>query len=237
MIPKDEKMNIVSWNANGKFREKILLFSPATTDVLVIQECENTEKSQALYRAAGWDFHWISENQHRGLGIFVPLRRRCKKLSWGITDCQYFLPVEVRDKIIIVGVWAMGGKSKSTSYAGQITRFLDSNAHRLNSNKIVLIGDFNSNAIWDKRHRVANHTANDKRLVDVGLTSLYHREKSEEQGKETTPTFYMYRKKEKPYHIDYVYLPEKILETASIDVGCPDQWLQYSDHMPLFITL
>jgi len=230
-------MKIVSWNANGKFREKIRLFDPTTTDVLVIQECERTEESEGLYRDAGWEFQWLSENIHRGLGVFVPVGRRCKRLSLGITECQYFLPVSVDDSQTIVGVWAMGGGSKSASYAGQITRFLDKYANLIDPTNTILIGDFNSNSIWDKRHRVANHTSNDARLSELGLKSLYHSRENEDQGKETRPTFYMYRKRDKPYHIDYAYLPKRYVEDALIEIGCPNEWLEHSDHMPLIVNL
>lgn len=230
-------MKIVSWNANGKFREKIRLFDPGAIDVMVVQECERTEKSEELYRAAGWKFHWIGENRHKGLGIFVPINRQCEKLSHEIQVCRYFLPVRVSDELTVMGVWAMGGKSASVSYAGQITRFLESYMHLLEPKKTIFVGDFNSNSIWDKRHRNANHTNNDAQLNEIGLKSLYHEYEGEKLGEETKSTFFMYRKQEKPYHIDYAYLPEIYLENSSIEIGCWREWLEHSDHMPLIVDL
>jgi len=230
-------MKIVTWNANGKFRDKVQLFDPKSTNILVVQECENTEKSIESYNAAGWKFLWLGENKNKGLGIFVPLNHTIEPLSWEMENCRYFLPVTINQKNIVIGVWAMGGKSKSVSYAGQVSRFLYEYSDKINPEHTMIIGDFNSNSIWDKRHKNANHTNNDARLNQVGLRSLYHSKKNELQGSETEPTFFMYRKPDKPYHIDFAYLPEKYLEGASIDIGSNENWLKYSDHMPIFICL
>lgn len=229
-------MRIVSWNSHQKFREKIALFSPDSTDVLVVQECENTETAAKAYENAGWKYVWVGDNIHKGLGIFVTKKFSIEKLDWCISGCKYFLPVRINQSIAMVGVWAMGGKSKSVSYAGQITRFLDQHKTEIRHDSTMIIGDFNSNSIWDKRHKTANHTQNDRRLKSIGLDSLYHVVHSVENGDEKQPTFYLSYDKEKPYHIDYAYLPVNLLAESKIDIGLPDRWLKYSDHMPLFIT-
>ena len=38
-------MKIVTWNCQGKFREKFELIKEENADIYVIQECENPEKS------------------------------------------------------------------------------------------------------------------------------------------------------------------------------------------------
>lgn len=229
-------MKIVSWNSHQKFREKIKLFSPDSIDVLVVQECENTETAAKAYEYAGWKHVWMGDNIHKGLGIFVPNSCVIEELDWGISDCKYFLPVQISHSVVIVGVWAKGGKSNSVRYAGQITRFLNHHISQIELNSAFIIGDFNSNSIWDKRHKTANHTQNNIRLNSIGLKSLYHVVHSAENGVEAHPTFYLSYDKEKPYHIDYAYLPECIAAKSRIEIGMPDKWLQYSDHMPLYIT-
>jgi len=229
-------MQIVSWNSHQKFREKINLFSPDTFDVLVIQECENTEVAAQAYQRAGWKYAWIGDDIHKGLGIFVPASSKCNRLDWSVADCKYFLPVQVNQYIVIVGVWAMGGKSKSASYAGQISRFLDQHEDKIERCSTIIVGDFNSNSMWDKRHKTANHSQNNLRLNSIGLKSLYHCVESAENGREDHPTFYLHYDQEKPYHIDYAYLPESLLGKSTIEIGQADKWLKYSDHMPLFIN-
>ena len=235
-------MRLVTWNANGRFRDKIGLFSPKRFAALVIQECENTEFSQQAYLKAGWRFVWVGSNQHRGLGIFVPPDTDIHQLDWMLDDCEYFLPVKINNRIV-VGVWAMGGKSPSESYAGQVSRFLDAYGRHLTSQgslaeqSPIILGDFNSNVIWDKRHSQANHTTNNERLQSLGLASLYHAKKQQRQGSERDPTFYLYRHRDKPYHLDYAYVPKELLANASVKVGRLRKWLQYSDHMPVFADM
>ena len=191
-----------------------------------------------MYKTAGWDFRWIGHNEHKGLGIFVPTNSTIESVNWAITECYYFLPVKTSNDLIIRGAWTRGGKSKSVSYAAQLTRFLDSHIDRIDPERTILIGDLNSSFQFDKRRdKHYNHTKNTSRLDEVGLQSLYHYQTKEAQGFETKPTFYMYRHRDKPYHIDYAYLPKPYLESASIEIGDPRDWLQYSDHIPLFINL
>ena len=56
----------------------------------------------------------------------------------------------------------------------------------------------------------------------------------EKFGLEETPTFYMHRNKNKPYHIDYIF-SKKEIEIKNIIVGIFSHWIDYSDHMPIFI--
>ena len=229
-------MQIVSWNSHQKFREKIKMFSPDFIDVLIVQECENTDAAAIAYKNAGWKYVWTGDNIHKGLGIFVPISIEIERLHWVISDCKYFLPVQISHSIVMVGVWAKGGKSNSVRYAGQITRLLDSHMREIERNSASIIGDFNSNSIWDKRHKTANHTQNNMRLNSIGLQSLYHFVHSAENGLEKHLTFYLSYNKAKPYHIDYAYIPVSVLANSQIEIGMPDYWLEYSDHMPLFIT-
>ena len=55
----------------------------------------------------------------------------------------------------------------------------------------VITGDFNSNAIWNKRYPKGNHSDVVKFLSNNELYSLYHATTAEEQGKESAPTFYV----------------------------------------------
>jgi endonuclease/exonuclease/phosphatase family metal-dependent hydrolase len=69
-------------------------------------------------------------------------------------------------------------------------------------------------------------------LAERGIHSAYHTYFKEEHGEETRPTFYLYKNKAKPYHIDYCFVSDKFtVETVKVvDVDC-------SDHSPVIITL
>ncbi|HET9824163.1 MAG TPA: hypothetical protein VFP87_02450, partial [Chitinophagaceae bacterium] len=59
----------------------------------------------------------------------------------------------------------------------------------------------------------------------------------QEQGKERHPTLYMYRQKDKPYHIDYCFASKDLIgKLKSVEVGKFRSWCRYSDHVPVMIA-
>ncbi|RMG78066.1 MAG: hypothetical protein D6707_10440 [Bacteroidetes bacterium] len=101
-----------------------------------------------------------------------------------------------------------------------------------------MLGDFNSNSIWDNRATVGNHSD----IVDLfgkkDINSLYHVQERTEQGEEGHPTFFMNRNVNKPYHIDYCFVSNKIINNGfNINIGKAEDWLDISDHVPLVIDL
>ena len=102
----------------------------------------------------------------------------------------------------------------------------------------MFIGDFNSNTIWDhKKYRLGSHTGVVKQLENKGIFSTYHTYHKQIQGTEKHPTFYMYRHRNKPYHIDYCFVSAGMLEELqSVEIREYDFWIKYSDHVPLIAT-
>ena len=90
---------------------------------------------------------------------------------------------------------------------------------------------------WDEWDRWWNHSDVVNDLKAIGLESCYHQVAGEDQGKETRPTFFMYRKVEKPYHIDYAFLSQALLPNAKLEIGDIDTWLEHSDHMPVVVDI
>jgi endonuclease/exonuclease/phosphatase family metal-dependent hydrolase len=99
------------------------------------------------------------------------------------------------------------------------------------------MGDLNSNSCWDVPDRWWNHSDVVPELRNIGLHSAYHCLFDEAQGHETIPTFYMYRGRDRPYHIDYVFASKCLLKDAVLVIGDPGFWLEASDHLPLFLAL
>ena len=112
----------------------------------------------------------------------------------------------------------------------------------LDDGPVVLAGDFNSNAIWDKPGWRINHMTLVEILRKRSLVSAYHAVRDEAHGQETVPTIYWRdRTRDGPtYHIDYVFLPSALLSAVdAFDVGGFDDWCSngLSDHVPLAIDL
>ncbi len=101
----------------------------------------------------------------------------------------------------------------------------------------MVLGDFNSNVRWDEWDRWWNHTDVVRELSALGLESIYHHCNSEAQGKETQPTFFMNRNRARPYHIDYAFASEELIKSSAICIGNPEQWLQFSDHLPIILDI
>ena len=106
----------------------------------------------------------------------------------------------------------------------------------LNNGYSILIGDFNSNKIWDKKHRKVNHSTVVEWLERKNIYSIYHRHLNQEQGKENHPTFFLQRNKNKSYHIDYCFVSAEIYKKLqNIEILTYENWISYSDHVPLII--
>jgi exodeoxyribonuclease-3 len=148
------------------------------------------------------------------------------------------MPFIVNDELTILGVWTKADKSNEIfGYIGQFWKYLQIHRDVLSKARTLVVGDFNSNSIWDKPERWWNHSDVIKELRDIELESVYHFQLQESQGKETKPTFFLQRNRDKPYHIDYIFASSDLLNNCELEVGQHDDWLPFSDHMPLCLSI
>ena len=94
--------------------------------------------------------------------------------------------------------------------------------------------DNSINKIWDAKHGVLCHSRAISELNDLGLVSAYHHIMKEEQGEETTPTFYLYKHIDKPYHLDYAFAAPSIIKSFRV---ADTEWLDKSDHLPIALEI
>ncbi|RDI50231.1 exonuclease/endonuclease/phosphatase family protein [Flavobacterium glaciei] len=133
-------------------------------------------------------------------------------------------------------IWANNTQDKNNQYIEQVWKAINHYDEILNNETSILIGDFNSNKIWDRKHRIGNHSEVVDRLANKKIFSIYHKHYNEEQGKETKPTFYLQRNKNKPYHIDYCFASESLINKfKEIEIGTFENWIELSDHSPLLV--
>ncbi len=182
-------MRIVSWNCNGKFREKYKEIARFPADVYVIQECEDPASVlSANYKSFAANSLWIGDNRHKGLGIFANSSLRIERLLWETEGTNYFLPCRINNSATVVGIWAM------KPYTRQYLDFQNKNFCRFGKDTVIL-GDFNSNAKWDSSYSAGAYETFVSALNDKGIVSAYHYTRNERHGEEKTPTFYLYRQK------------------------------------------
>jgi endonuclease/exonuclease/phosphatase family metal-dependent hydrolase len=98
----------------------------------------------------------------------------------------------------------------------------------------IILGDFNSNSIWDEWDRWWNHSDIIKIFNDMGIKSVYHEIYNEEQGKESQPTFFHRKDLKKSYHIDYIFSPKNLInQTIDFKIDRKDNSIEFSDHLAL----
>ncbi len=230
-------LKIITWNCCGALRKKFENLTDFDADINIIQECENPAVTKHIkYKQWAENYLWIGDSKNKGIGIFAKKEIELKELSWSDSFedqlVKHFLPCSVNGDFNLLAVWTHRNNSPTFGYIGQLWKYLQINKSKLT--KGLIVGDFNSNKIWDKPHRYWNHSDVVAELNEIGIRSLYHTYYNEEQGIETQPTFFLQRKLEKPYHIDYVFgSKEFINKLEKIELGKVCTWLKLSDHMPI----
>lgn len=248
-------MKIVTWNCNGALRNKLDCLNELDADLYVIQECENPETSTKPLKDWADSFLWTGGNKNKGIGVFAMNGLQIEKLNWRrkfklpgapsgsksatwkTEDLKEFLSFRVNDQFNVVAAWTKQSPGGTFGYAGQLWKYLQSHGKNIKSDECLLLGDLNSNIQWDRPDRWWNHSDNVQILDSLGLKSVYHELNGLEQGAESEPTFYMYRHKDKPYHIDYIFASESLCTGSKLICHKPEYWLTYSDHVPLEFTL
>ena len=233
-------MRIITWNCNMAFRKKYQQILPFKPDLLVLQECEHIDKlNDALEAMDYYQIIWHGINLHKGLAIISFNNIDIELASDFNQDFDFVLPIKFKPKqkwVNLFNVWAMPNKVQpSKSYVGQI--WSAANYYKATLRQAsIWIGDFNSNAIWDKQRRVGNHSDVVKLFNANEIESIYHKQFEIEHGQERHPTLYLLKKKEKPYHMDYCFLSNTLMnDKTKIKIGHYENWIKWSDHMPLII--
>jgi exonuclease III len=234
-------MKLISWNCQGAFRKKAEYILAENPDILVIQECENPDNLifNSTIKIPN-EFLWFGENKYKGVGIFSYSDYKFELLEEYNADFKIVIPISVsneQNSFIMFAICANNPKDKNNQYIEQVWKAINFYDKLLTHKNTILIGDFNSNKIWDKKHKIGNHSDVVDRLKDKKIYSVYHRHNNEEHGKENQPTFYLYRHKDKPYHIDYCFASNELIEkVVDIAIGNYEYWTKHSDHSPLIIN-
>jgi exodeoxyribonuclease III len=206
-------------------------------DVAVVPEC--SEKSAVAFKQHGYETLWVGSNHHKGLGVFW-------RKEWPIRVLpqpreKWILPVRIDGPIpfTLLAVWAcQAGAKRTDHYIGQVYQALMSHPEWFDEAPVVVAGDLNSNTIWDAERKVGNHSEVVKILAARGLMSGYHEFFSEAQGAESRATIYLYRHADKPFHLDYIFIPRKWKRRLkTVDVGDYERWSKLSDHCPVIVDI
>ena len=150
------------------FRKKADIILSHKPDILIIPECEHTDKL-LFNNNTKKPTHtlWFGQNKNKGLGIFSYCNYSLKVLRTHNDNFKTIVPIIVSGaqfQFKLFAVWANNPGDKDGQYVTQVWKAIHHYNTKITRNKTILIGDFNSNTIWDKPRRIGNHSAVVKRL-------------------------------------------------------------------------
>ena len=223
------------------YRKKATLVLACKPDIVVVPECEHPDK---LKFETGTplpnDVFWFGNNPNKGLGVFSYSNYEFQLNEIHNPGFRTILPLTVKNEkfqFTLLAIWANNPEDRGFQYVGQVWKAINFYSDLLKNERTILIGDFNSNTIWDKPRREGNHSTVVEFLANKGIHSVYHRYFNQKQGREKHDTLFMYRHKAKSYHIDYCFASDDFFnKLCDIQIGRYNKWCKHSDHTPLFVT-
>jgi len=223
------------------YRKKANLLLAYKPDIVVVPECEHPDKLKFDTKVLlPKDIFWFGNNHHKGLGVFSYSDYKFELNNIHDPRFRTILPLTVKNEnyqFNLFAIWANNPEDKGFQYVGQVWKAINFYSDLLNDKKTILVGDLNSNTIWDKPKREGNHSTVVEFLANKGIHSTYHKFFNQTQGKERHNTLYMYRHKDKPYHLDYCFASNDFIDKLStVEVGRHAKWCKHSDHTPLIVT-
>lgn len=233
-------MRVITWNCNMAFRKKAHFIVSKCPDILIVPECESLEKLKFEHEFdLPSSFLWFGENQNKGLGVFSFGKYKLELLDMHNPEIKTVLPIKVSGgaiDFVLLAIWANNPKDKDGAYIEQVFKAIHFYEELLSEETTILMGDFNSNTIWDKKNKLNNHSNVVQKLFDKKIKSVYHFFNGYEQGKEQHHTLYMYRHLNKPYHIDYCFASVDFIQRLKlVEIGDYNDWISLSDHTPLIV--
>lgn len=222
-------MRIVAWNCcRGPFEKKLAALGTLSPDVAVISEAlEPAEESAQVL--------WFPSDASR-LGIQVRAygKYRLKRLpAANLPNC--IVPVRVAGPTAfnLLAVWTW----PAPSYIKAFLNGLEAYSALLYSGPTVVAGDFNGNPVFDEPGHGLKWSSGFAKLHDAGLVSAYHHAHQVTYGAERDATHHFLRKAERPFHIDFCFVPQKWTGGPfQMRVVQGPQWRLLSDHFPLLVS-
>jgi hypothetical protein len=231
-------MRLVSWNCAMGLPRKLAGLVALRPDIAVLSEVACPEKlRREAPQLSGVPIVWVGSNPNKGLAV-VSFTGSGLELDGSYRDTnQYVAPLHVHGPkpFRLLAVWDHNDRKEGLNRrAGPLLRALDDSLEFCRSNDLVVAGDFNNNPQWDRPNGPNNMARISQELMKRGLVSLYHSRSGLAFGAEAQATYWHYRNRTKPYHIDYIFVPTIWLKNmVSFELGTFEEWYQFSDHAPL----
>ena len=212
-------------------RRKLPFLLPFEPDLLVVQEA-----SERDIRALDVPFvHWVGRRHavwpSSASGTLGYRARSCRSTR----SCPGSLPLHV-DSIRLLAVWASVLTSR-LRYVRLLHLALDRYGPFLDTptgpSSATSTATQCSTANTARSHTPSSSLA----WHSMDYSSAWHHQHNEPHGSESHPTFYLYRRTDRTWHLDYAFLTDSLLAGATLTLGQPEDWLAHSDHLPLVLDI
>jgi len=240
-------MKIITWNCLGALtndkKDAILKLKP---DVLVVQECGPQETFPEGFQPTGQEYIG-DEGQLRGLAVFGFNGFQTERLDDdNKPDIKFFLPLRVFKGDLSLTLLAAWAWHKDGQYLDVFSAAVDHYGPIIGREKMLFLGDFNTPGTDNDLASPTPDNANLKKHLEIvtkmsqkGVKSLFHTQNKVEHGKEKPEDATLYYKSDpsKPFHCDYCFASDDMEKRLKvIEIGRPEEWIKFSDHMPLTIV-
>lgn len=210
--------------------KKLAALEALQPDIAVLPETLAPERESMQLR-------WFPSNASR-LGIQVRSfgSYKLKRIKTAdLPNCVVPLRVDGPARFNLLAVWTW----PAPSYSRAFLNGLEAYAKLIRRSPTVVAGDFNGNPVFDQaKPRIRRWTDGFSQLHEAELVSAYHAFSGLAFGSERHATHHFLRKSERPFHIDFCFVPRSWAQIglqAQVLHG-PD-WYALSDHFPLVVDV
>lgn len=222
-------MRIVAWNCcRGPIARKLAALEALQPDVAVL--------SEALEPAAESDqLLWFPSASRLGIQVRAFGPNKLERLKTAdLPNCV--VPVRVSTPAAtfnLLAVWTWPAPSYTKAFLNGVSAY----SRLLRRGPTVVAGDFNGSPAFDKpSQRNKWWSQGFAQLHDAGLISAYHQFNGVAYGGERHATHHFLRKPERPFHIDFCFVPQAwAANRLVVEIASGPAWRALSDHFPIVV--
>lgn len=200
-------MRLVTWNCKGAFHRKHQFVANLRPDVLVVPECEKPKEDQSWFdRASLGTSLWFGDSPRKGLAVFSFGGHQLSVHPRYDASHKWIVPIVVSGpkSFLLFAVWTLPKGQYRGRYVRPLIEALETYEALTHDLPVVWVGDYNSNFNFDEPTRRYKFMDYVHLLAERDINSVYHSITGAEHGLEPDPTFWLYHRESRPYHIDSV---------------------------------